>query len=91
MDLYKELNPDWPSIHVIMTDKDKNERDVLARSFPNSDLPICLFHTFRTFRREESMDKLGISSGQRNFCLELLQQIAYATSEETYMGYVHQI
>ena len=31
------------------------------------------------------MDKLGISSGQRNFCLELLQQIAYATSEETYM------
>ena len=46
MDLFQELNPDWPSIRVIMTDKDKNERDVLARSFPNSDLQICLFHTF---------------------------------------------
>ena len=63
-----------------------NERDVLARSFPNSDLQICLFHTFRTFRREISMDKLGISSGQRNLCLELLQQLAYSTSEEKYMN-----
>ena len=33
---------------VIMTDKNINERDILAR-FSDSDLQICLFHTFRTF------------------------------------------
>ncbi len=61
IDLFKERNPDWPSVRVIMTDKDINERDVLARSFPNSNLHICLFHTFRTFRREISVEKFGIS------------------------------
>ena len=30
------------------------------------------------------MDKMGITSGQRNLCLEMLQQMAYATSEEGY-------
>ncbi len=83
IDLFKERNPDWPSVRVIMTDKDINERDILARTFPNSNLHICLFH--RTFRREISVEKFGISSGQRNLCLELLQQMAYATSEEKYM------
>lgn len=81
MNVFKERNPDWSSVRVIMTDKDLTERDVLAHSFPNSDLQICLFHTFRTFRREVSMEKFGISSGQRNLCLELLQQLAYSTSE----------
>ena len=85
MDLFKERNPNWSSVRVIMTDKDLNEREVLARNFPDSDLQICLFHTFRTFRREISMDKFGISAGQRNLSLELLQQMAYSTSEEKYM------
>ena len=31
------------------------------------------------------MDKFGISAGQRNFCLEMLQQLAYSTSEDKYM------
>ena len=30
------------------------------------------------------MDKMGITSGQRTMCLEMLQQMAYATSEEGY-------
>lgn len=30
------------------------------------------------------MEKMGITSGQRNTCLELLQQLAYAINEEKY-------
>ena len=45
---------------------------------------ICLFHTLRSFRREILVEKMGITSGQRNMCLEMLQQLAYATSEEKY-------
>ena len=48
-------------------------------------LIVTLFHRFRTFRREISMDKFGISAGQRTFSLETLQQLAYTTSEEKYM------
>lgn len=68
-----------------MTDKDISERAILAKSLPNASL-LCLFHTFRTFRREISTDKMGISTGQRNVCLELLQQMAYSPSEEKYIA-----
>ena len=43
MDIFKKRNRCWSSVRVIMTDKDINERDVLARSFPNSDLQIITF------------------------------------------------
>lgn len=88
MDTFKKNNAAWESVRVIMTDKDILERDVLARSFPNATPLICLFHTFRTFKREITAEKMGISSGQRNLCLELLQQLAYAPSEIATMNYM---
>ena len=38
----------------------------------------------RSFRREISMEKMGISSVERTVSLELLQKIAYSRSEEEY-------
>ena len=84
MDIFKRGNPNWGLVRVIMGDKDLNEREVLARSFPSAQLLICLFHTFRSFRREIVTEKMGITSGQRSVCLEMLQQIAYSSSEEKY-------
>lgn len=72
-------------VRIVMTDKDMTERDVLAKKFPSAQLLICLFHTLRTFRREITMEKMGITAGQRNLYLDLLQQMAYAVSEEKYM------
>ena len=71
--LFKEQNPAWESVHVLMADKDITEREVLLSSFPGAELLICLYHTFRSFRHEISS---GITSGQRNMCLESLQQMA---------------
>ena len=82
--IFKEMNPAWRSVRVLMADKDITEREVLAGSFPHAELLICLYHTFRSFRREISSEKMGITSGQRNMCLEMLQQMAYAPSEQKY-------
>ena len=79
---FKKHNSRWESVQVLMADKDMTERDVFAASFPQAQLLISLYHTFRSFRREVTMDKMGITSGQRTMCLEMLQQMAYATSEE---------
>ena len=38
----------------------------------------------RSFRREISCEKMGITSGQRQLSLELLQKLAYAYSEDQY-------
>ena len=84
MEIFKRHNPAWKSVRVLMSDMDMTEREVLAASFPDVLLLICLFHTMRSFRREIVVEKMGITSGQRNMCLELLQQLAYATSEEKY-------
>ena len=67
-----------------MADKDINERDVLKSCLPNATVLICLFHTLRSLRREVTCDKMGVSSGQRTLCLELLQKMAYAPSESEY-------
>lgn len=85
MDNFKAKNPHWESIRVLMADKDMTERDILSRKFPNAQLLICLFHTFRSFRREITAEKMGITNGQRNMCLELVQKMAYALSEEKYL------
>ena len=82
---FKQKNPQWEHTRVLMADKDMTEREVLSTKFPNAQLLICLFHTLRSFRREISTEKLGITSGQRSLCLELLQQMAYAQSEEIYL------
>ena len=74
-----------------MADKDIGEWDVLKRCFPNASVLICLFHTLRSFWREVTCDKMGISSGQRNVCLELLQKMCYAHSEADYSDLYSQL
>ena len=81
--IFKENNPEWKSVRVIMADKDMTERDVLAASFPSAAILIRLYHTLRSFRREITMEKMGITSGQRSTCLEMVQQMAYASSEKS--------
>ncbi|KAK6181805.1 hypothetical protein SNE40_009589 [Patella caerulea] len=84
---FKERNPDWKDIIVIMADKDMVERDVLTEKMPGADIQICLFHVMRSLRREVSTDKLGISAGERDMSLEFLTKIAHACSEEEYQGF----
>ena len=81
---FKSHNNRWESVTVLMANKDMTEREVFASAFPQAKLLICLYHTFRSFRREIVTEKMGITSGERSMCLEMLQQMAYATTEEGY-------
>ena len=67
-----------------MTDKDLKERKVLKRLFPGSQLLICRFHVLKSFKREITCEKLGISREERNLSLEFLQKLSYAASDEEY-------
>ena len=50
---------------TIMADKDLIEKDALKAEFPETAILICLFHVLRTFRREITTDKLGITMAER--------------------------
>ena len=62
---FKKHNADWKRIRVLMADKDLGDHDVLKQSLPNASVLICPFHTLRSFRREITCEKMGITSGQR--------------------------
>lgn len=57
---------------------------MLKECLPDAVILICLFHTLRSFRREISCEKMGITSGQRQLSLELVQKMAYSSTEEEY-------
>ena len=78
---FQKHNVKWPDTRVIMVDKDIKERDVIKEVFPDVAVLICLFHTLRTFRREITSDKMGITMGQRTMCF---QKMAYASSLDEY-------
>lgn len=84
MDAFKKHNVNWDRIHVLMVDKDIEEQDVLKQCMSNSSVLICLFHALHSFRREITCEKMGVTSGQRTLCLELVQKMAYASTESEY-------
>lgn len=88
---FKAHNPSWEKIDCVMTDKDLTERDVLAQELPQAKLLICLFHTMRSFKREVTTDKMGLSNDERLQVLELLQSMAHAKDETTYQAHYDQL
>ena len=64
-DTFKQHNDRWETIRIVMADKDLKEQDVIKQCLPKAVVLICFFHTLRTFCREVTCEKLGISSGQR--------------------------
>jgi len=43
-----------------------------------------MFHVLRNFRSEVSVEKLGISVGEKIRALEILQDIVYSKSDDQY-------
>lgn len=84
-DIFQKHNPNWEKTKTIMSDKDFIERDVLKSKFPEASILICLFHVLRTFRREITCNKLGITSAERVLALEIIQKMAYAKTNDEYL------
>ena len=69
---FKRHNEHWDKTVTVITDKDFVERDTFKDEFPQASLQICLFHVLRTFKREITSDKLGITQPERKLALEIL-------------------
>ena len=83
---FKNQKSTWEKVRVVMADKDISERDFIKLSLPKATVLICLFHTLRSLKRENTCKKIGITLGERTFCLELIQKMAYAHSEQEYVN-----
>ncbi|CAI6347801.1 unnamed protein product [Macrosiphum euphorbiae] len=81
---FQKNNPASINTNVFMTDKDMNERKVINDIFPDAKLLICLFHALRTFHREITCDKLGITPQERDQSKVLFEKLCYSDNEEEY-------
>jgi len=81
---FKECNPACSMTRVFITDKDMKERTVIKSLFPQCRLVICLFHTLRTFNREITCEKLGITPEERDKSKAIIEKLCYCKSEEDY-------
>ena len=81
---FKKHNPAWQQVRFAMTDKDMVERSVIKSDMPQVELGLCLFHRLRSFKREATTSKMGISEESHDLFLRLLQSMAYAQSSERY-------
>lgn len=81
---FKEKNPKAEDVLVIMSDKDKIERKIIKKHFPNAKLIICLFHALKIFNQEISMKNMGITPAECKLAKECFTKIAYASTEEIY-------
>lgn len=74
MDVFKKYN-DTSKTRCVMADKDLTERNIITEKLPNAYLLICLFHTLRSFRREITTEKMGITAAQRVTVLDLISKL----------------
>ena len=84
VELFKKHNPSWDETKVVMSDKDFTERDVFKACFPSASLSICPYHTLRSFRREITCEKMGITSAERLRVLEILSSLAHSKTAGEY-------
>jgi len=60
------------------------ERLVIREVFPNAFLEICLFHNLRTFNRELTCEKRGITPKVRDQVKSIFEKLCYSKNEEEY-------
>ena len=81
LQIFKERNPKYKQTLVAMTNKNMTERNVIISEMPHICRQICLIHVLRTFGREITPGKMGISSGEKTTVTDHIQELTCSVSE----------
>ncbi|KAE8968249.1 hypothetical protein PR001_g27853 [Phytophthora rubi] len=83
---FKEANPAWEKIRVIVTDKDFSEKDVLAEAFPNARQILCQFHVIDYLRKQVGR-RCSRGPNDKEEIIGALQLMMKAKSAQAYKMY----
>ena len=79
---FKKRNPRWRDIRVLMADKNINESYLIKTALPEASLACSM--CCAPLEGRYHMTKWVFTSGQRQLSLDLLQKLAYSSSNEDY-------
>lgn len=84
-DVFKEENPCFDKIKVILSDKSFACSLAFRQAFPQASHQLCIFHVIQIFEREVTTKKRNIDIEQKNRIHGILRAMVYADSEARYM------
>lgn len=82
MQSFKEENPAWPSVGVIVVDKDFTEWKVLKEEFPEASILFCQWHVMKAMFKK--MADCDVDKSERDHVRDLLRELVYSNSQDEY-------
>ena len=79
---FKDDNPSWTSVRVIVVDKDFTEWKVLKEEFPDATILFCQWHVMKAMFKK--MVECDIEKSERDEVRELLRQLVYSKDADDY-------
>lgn len=83
-DAFKNENPRYKDIEVILSDKSFANRIVFKSSFPDAHHQLCVFHVLQIMSREITSKKRRLTGQQREEALRIVKRMVYAKSQADY-------
>ena len=82
MQSFKEENPTWSSVRVVIIDKDFTEWRVLKEEFPNATVLFCQWHVIKAMFKK--VVDCGVAKSDRDEARELIRCLVHAKDESGY-------
>ena len=76
MQTFKEENPAWTSVHVIVVDKDFTEWKVLKEEFPEATVLFCQWHVMKAMFKK--MVECDVDKKERDEVRDLIRHLVYS-------------
>ncbi|KAG3236812.1 hypothetical protein PI124_g18182 [Phytophthora idaei] len=85
---FKENNPAWKEVRVIIIGKDFTELALLKDEFPDADIILCHFHVIDYLKRGVSKKNYGFMNSEKTHVKNLITLMVRASSEESFDHYL---
>ncbi|ETL83042.1 hypothetical protein L917_16932 [Phytophthora nicotianae] len=85
---FKQNNPSWNEIKVIVVDKDFTEISTLDDEYPEATVILCHFHVIDYLKREVSKREYGFSSFEKLHLKKFLTMMVRASTEDSFSHYL---
>lgn len=83
---FRNNNPMWTKVTVIVVEKAMNEVHVLREAFPDANIVLCQFHVIKRFRGE--LPRRGVPTCQKDDAMTYISRMMYAKTEAEYKQYL---
>ena len=84
MQCFKDTNPKWSAIQVVIIDKDFAEWKMLREELPNAEVLFCQWHVIKVMFQQ--LSDCGVEKQKRDDARETIRCLVHAKNQDDYEG-----